>query len=144
MIDGEFESDSLELYFDNSDPLANIPEDKSPVIPRAPLPRRNQSDATEPTTAGRGTVRFEPHISPTTGTRQLPIITPVTVEPPYQLQSFQTYPKQRIPDVTSEAVFSHIISDLNNVMDTTDRYFMQFNVNVCNLNTVSLFLAIKS
>ena len=123
LMDNDFDSDSLELLFNNSDPSNPATENQSPIIPRAPLPRRQSSESSndrEPTTTGRGPVTYQPHVSPITGERQLPVITPVTIEPPYKLPKFQSYPNNET-NITSEAIFTHIISDLGNILDTTDK-----------------------
>ena len=120
MLVSDFDSDSLEMLFNNSNPTTTQNNEVSPVIPRMPIPRRSLDNNQGAPTAGKGAVNFHPHVSPTTGERQLPAVTPVVVEPPYTLQSFRSYPNQDT-DVTSESVFQHIISDLNNILNTTDR-----------------------
>lgn len=120
----DFDSDSLELdlFFNNSDPLSNQAAGNSPIIPRVKTPRGpSNNKKTTPSPAGKGALRFEPHTSSTSGERTLPIVTPVHVEPRYKLDAFHTYPNQD-KDVTTEAVFSHIIADLNRILDTTTRF----------------------
>lgn len=122
-METDFESDSLELdlLFNSSNP-AGQPGDESPIIPRAPLPRRQPkaSGATMSSPKGKGAIKFQAHTSSLTGKRSLPLVTPVSVEPSYRLDSFQSYPNQD-KDVTTEAVFTHIISDLSRILDTSTR-----------------------
>ena len=123
LMDTDFESDSLELdlLFNSSNPMEQ--RVKSPVIPRAPLPRRQTKNSTTiRSPEGKGVVKFQPHISSTTGQRSLPLVTAVNVEPSYKLDSFHNYPNQD-KDVTTDAVFTHIVSDLNRILDTSTRYF---------------------
>ena len=122
-MDQDFESDSLELdlFFETSDPLATAQEMKSPVIPRGNLPRGNEaSSSSTPPKIEKGAVHYQPHISKRTQERHLPLITPLNMTPSYKLASFQNYPSTD-HDVTTEAVFSHIVSDLNKILDSTNK-----------------------
>ena len=122
-MDQDFESDSLELdlFFENSDPLATAQEIKSPVIPRGNLPRGNENstNSTSPRIE-KGAVHYHPHISKRTQERHLPLITPLNMTPSYKLASFQSYPSAD-HDVTTDTVFTHIVSDLNKILDSTDK-----------------------
>ena len=123
-MEKDFESDSLELdlFFENSDPLGVANEnEKSPVVPRGNLPRRNASSPIpKPPSAKKGPCFYKPHVSETTHKRQLPLVTPLHVEPPYKLAPFHEYPNVE-KDITADTVYNHIVSDLNKILNTSNR-----------------------